>query len=178
MRQGSEIAIQNDTIHLPFLGKTFLIQIKNRQLSWLETSDEPTFQEGLIALSYLVNLKPIDLSKRWISPMELPGGRTFFSNGSHPPKTDAILRCWNSRHPEFIATLKRLDGTFIPTGDEGVEIPCLPLVPFRYIFYEGDVTLPSTVTLLVNATIHLFFSPDVLWALINLVDHVFLKDSA
>ncbi len=170
-----EIGVTGDTVRLPFLGETLRIRLGVREMTWEETGRSPTFQEGLATLTFLANFKPIALSEKWITPAELPGGRTFFSPRSHPPKVGAILDCWENRHAEFIDTVKRLKGCFIPAGDEGVDLPCLPLVPLRYIFYKGEPVLPPAATVLVNATVHLFFPPDVLWALINLTDERFEK---
>jgi len=161
---------------LPFLGNTFIIQPKTRQMSWKGIAREPTFQEGLVALTYLTNYKSIALSKKWVVPEELPGARTFFSHGSHPPKTDAILTCWASNHPKFMSVVKRLKGVPVFYGDEGIQIPSLPMVPIRYVFWKRDASFPPAVTLLVNATAHLFLPPDVLWALFNLTDHTFKEE--
>jgi len=158
---------------LPFLGKTLIVQRDIRKMFWAENTQAPTFQEGLVALSYLVHFKPISLSQKWITPSELPGGRTFFNAGSHPPSTKAVLNLWNTGHSEFLSVLSRLDGRMIPYGDEGVQITCLSLLPFRYIFWKGDAQFSASVTLLVNATAHLLLPPDVLWALINLTDQAF-----
>jgi len=158
---------------LSFLGGTLTINLSTRHLSWADSPRSPSFQEGLVALTYLVNLKPIDLSRKWISPVELPGGRTFFVPGSHPPKTGGILSAWVEHPSYFKDVVRTLNGTPIPQGDEGIQIPCLPMVPLRYIFWKGETALPSTVTLLVNATAHLFLPLDVLWALINLTDQCF-----
>ena len=158
---------------LPLLGDTLLIRPTDRYMAWENTKKEPTFQEGLVALTYLTNFKPIDLSQKWISPSELPGGRTFFGPGSHPPKTDGILSAWSQDPERFQAIVKTLRGDTILEGDEGVQIPSLPKVPLRYVFWRGETTLPPAVTLLVNATAHLFLPLDVLWALINLTDQCF-----
>ncbi|GEM_PF-2565491 len=170
-----EIGVTGDTVRLPFLGKTLRVHPRDREMAWEETGRSPTFQEGLVALTYLANFKPIALSEKWIPSAELPGCRTFFSTRSHPPKVGAILDCWENRHAEFIDTVKQLNGRFIPAGDEGIDLPCLPLVPLRYIFYEGEPALPPAATLLVNATAHLFLPPDVLWALMNLTDERFME---
>jgi len=170
------IRILSDFYHLPFLGKTLLVNPQTRQLKWLESENPPTFQEGLVALTYLGHYKPIALSKRWISPIELPGARTFFSPGSHPPPTTRVLDCWVKRYSGFLQAIHRLGGTTVSIGDEAIEIPCLPLLPIRYIFYREEKGLPATVTPLVNATLHLLLPPDVVWALMNLVDQEFSKN--
>ncbi len=159
--------------HLPFLGHILLIYSTKRHMEWKDLSRTPTFQEGLVALTFLANFKMISLSKKWITPAELPGGRTFFSPRSHPPKTSSILKAWENRPAFFHRVMTQLGATSLPHGDEAFEIPCLPLLPFRYVFWEGEPSLPSSVTLLVNATAHLFLPLDVLWALINLVDERF-----
>jgi hypothetical protein len=167
------IVVTDGTCLLPFLGKTLLIHTGKRCLSWQEIKREPTFQEGLVALNYLVSLKPIDLSRKWVSPSELPGGRTFFSPRSHPPKTREILLSWTNYPETFRKTMESLRGVQVSQGDDGYQIPCLPKVPLRYIFWNGEAGLPPAVTLLVNATAHLFLPLDVLWALTNLTDQCF-----
>ncbi len=169
------VRVDSDIFQLPFLGKTLLIDPLTRHLKWREIPTSPTFQEGLVALTYLGHYKPIALSERWIAPSELPGARTFFSPGSHPPPTAHLLDCWVTRHPDFLNTIQHLGGTAVPTGDEAVEIPCLPLIPIRYVFYKEEEGLPATATPLVNATLHLLLPPDVVWALMNLVDQEFSK---
>jgi len=159
--------------HLPFLGNTLIIDPAARHLSWKDSPRSPSFQEGLVALSYLANLKPVDPSPKWLSPVELPGGRTFFGPGSHPPKTENVLKAWTDHPSHFKDVIKALKGTPIPEGDEGFQIPCLPKVSLRYVFWKGEEGLSSAVTLLVNATVHLFLPLDVLWALINLTDRCF-----
>jgi len=170
---GLNITADDGSFTLPFLGKTLIIQSDIRQMSWKEITRIPTFQEGLIALSYLISFKPISLSEKWVVPSELPGGRTFFGVGSHPPETKTILNLWDTRHPAFLAVTSRLRGSTILSGDEGIQIPCLPLLPIRYVFWKGDEQFPSSATLLVNATAHLLLPLDVLWALINLTDQAF-----
>ena len=167
------LKILDGIFHLPFLGETLRVDPKQRQMAWRESVRSPTFQEGLVALTFLGHYKPIGLSKRWISPAELPGGRSFFSECSHPLKMDWILDCWHQRHNEFLFIIERLRGFTIPSGDEAVEISCLPLIPIRYVFYRNDGSLPATATPLVNATLPLFLPPDVVWALFNLVDQKF-----
>jgi len=168
-----DIAGRDGHFKLPFLGKTLIIQRDIRKMAWETSTRTPTFQEGLVALSYLAHFKPVSLSKKWVAPSELQGGRTFFSAGSHPPATSSILNTWTHHHATFLSVLSRLQGCPVPAGDEGIQISCLPLLPIRYIFWKGDKQFPSSVTLIVNATAHLFLPLDVLWALINLTDQAF-----
>ena len=170
---GLNIMGRDGHFKLPFLGKTLIIQRDVRQMVWETSTRTPTFQEGLVALSYLAHFKPVSLSQKWVAPSELPGGRTFFSAGSHPPATGSILNLWDNHHAAFLSVLSLLHGSPIPAGDEGIQIPCLPFLPIRYIFWKGDAQFPSSVTLIVNATAHLFLPLDVLWALINLTDCIF-----
>ena len=76
------VLCQDGVYHLPFLDRTLLLSPVRRQVQVAGAPEaEPGFRLCLTALQYLLRIDPAALGPG-ISPLELPGGATFF-RGHH-----------------------------------------------------------------------------------------------
>ncbi len=133
-------------IRLDYLGNELLISFPSGSIEG--PRQKPlSLREEILLLHYLTKATGTLPAGRWISFLEIPGG-TFY----HPV---FLQRCQTPFVRVFgpdTEILKRvaepLGGEPLDTGDVGVKIQALPLIPLGLILWRGDAEFPATGNLL------------------------------
>ena len=168
---------QGGAYHLPFLDRALLLFPVRRQVQVAGAPGaEPGFRLCLTALLYLLHLNPAGLGPG-ISPLELPGGATFF-RGHHGLPGGPLEERFGRDAAGFLAAGKKLHGETRPDGDAAVALEVFPGLVVEIILWLADDEFPAQVSFTVPAHLDRFWSLDAVWGLLNLVTQELLLAAA
>ena len=160
--------------HLPFLDRTLLLFPVRRQVQVAGAPEaEPGFRLCLTALMYLLHLDPAGLGPG-ISPLELPGGATFF-RGHHGLPGGPLEERFGRDGAGFLAAGKKLHGEIRPAGDAAVALQVFPGLVVEVILWQADDEFPAQVSFTLPAHLDRFWFLDAVWGLLNLVTQELLQ---
>ena len=128
---------------------------------------EPGFRLCLTALLYLLRLDPAGLGPG-ISPLELPGGVTFF-RGHHGLPSGPLEERFGRDAAGFLAAGEKLHGETRPAGDAAVTLQVFPGLVVEVILWQADDEFPAQVSYTLPAHLDQFWFLDAVWGLLNLV---------
>ncbi|MGO8762868.1 MAG: DUF3786 domain-containing protein [Desulfobaccales bacterium] len=137
---------------------------------------EPGFRLCLTALMYLLRVDPAVLGPG-ISPLELPGGATFF-RGHHSLPSGPLEERFGRDAAGFLAAGKKLGGETRAAGDAAVGLEVFPGLVVEAILWQADDEFPAQVSFTVPAHLDRFWFLDAVWGLLNLVTQELLLAAA
>ncbi len=159
---------QHGVFRLPFLNRELLLDPQTRRVQVAQKPDaEPGFRVCLLALLYLLKMDPPALAPL-TSPLELPGGATFFRGHHGVPSAPLEVR-FGQDVPGFLAAGARLGGQSQPSGDAALALTVFPGLTAMVILWQGDEEFPAQVSFAVPANLNQFWGLDAVWGLLNLV---------
>jgi len=163
--------------HLPFLDRVLLLSPVRRQVQIAGAPGaEPGFRLCLTALVYLLRVNPAGLGPG-ISPLELPGGATFF-RGHHVLPSRPLEERFGGDAAGFVAAGKKLHGEPRPAGDVAVALEVFPGLGVEVILWQADDEFPAQVSFTLPAHLDRFWFLDAVWGLLNLVTQELLRAAA
>jgi hypothetical protein len=124
--------------------------------------------ESVVIVTYLAKADGTPLSRDWVSEKMLPLGDAYF-RGPHQIPFEMILGAFEENETAFAAQAERLGATAIDYGDFGVEIPALPMVPFRLGLWRSDEEFGAEGKVLFDRTADRYLILDGLLTLLNIV---------
>jgi hypothetical protein len=128
---------------------------------------EPLFRLCLTALLYLVKIDP-GLLGPGISPLELPGGATFF-RGHHGIPNAPLEERFGRDPTGFVEAGKKLHGEVRSAGDASIALQVFPGLVVEIILWQADEEFPAQVSFTLPAHLDKFWFLDAVWGLLNLV---------
>jgi hypothetical protein len=159
---------QDGLYHLSFLDRKLLIDPERRQvLPAGAPGADPGFRVCLTALLYLLKVDIAALGPA-ISPLELPGGATFFRGHHGLPQAPLEAR-FGQDVPAFVAAGQRLKAEPRPAGDAALAFQVFPGLLVEVILWGADEEFPAQVSFTVPAHLDLFWHLDAVWGLLSLV---------
>lgn len=165
-RTGATFA--NGLYHLPFLDRRLSV---NPQAARIEIAGapetDPGFRVCLTALLYLLRLDIGALGPP-ISPLELPGGATFF-RGHHGLPHAALEERFGQDAAAFVAAGERLHGESRPAGDAAVVLEVFPGLRVEVILWLRDEEFPAQASFTLPTHLDRFWNLDAVWGLLHLV---------
>jgi hypothetical protein len=168
---------QEGVFHLPFLDRTLLLAPARRQVQVAGAPEaEPGFRLCLTAMQYLLRINPEALGPA-ISPLELPGGATFF-RGHHGLPHGPLEERFGRDAAGFLAAGKKLHGEIRPAGDGAVALKIFPGLVVEVRLWQADDEFPAQVSFTVPAHLDRFWFLDAVWGLLNLVTQELLQAAA
>jgi hypothetical protein len=168
------VVYQEGRYHLPFLDRTLVLDPARRTSQIAEAPEaEPGFRLCLTALVYLLRLDPAGLGPG-ISPLELPGGVTFF-RGHHGLPHAPLEERFGRDAAGLLAAGTKLRGEPRPTGDAGVALQVFPGLVVEVILWQADDEFPAQVSFTLPAHLDRFWFLDAVWGLLNLVTQELLN---
>lgn len=171
------VVFQEGEYHLPFLDRELRIDPSRRQIRVLPGPEgDPGFRACLSALSYLLHLDPKGLGP-CISPLELPGGATFF-RGHHGLPNAPLEARFGRDLAGFLAAGHKLKAETRPSGDAALALRVFPGLTVEVILWQGDEEFPAQVSFTLPAHLDRFWFLDAVWSLLNLVAQELLKAGA
>jgi hypothetical protein len=160
--------------YLKFLDQTMVLDPARRQVRIAgATESEPGFRQCLTALLYLLKVDPALLGPA-ISPLELPGGATFF-RGHHGIPNRPLEERFGRDVAGFVAAGKRLHGEIRPAGDATIALQVFPGLTVEVILWQADEEFPAQVSFTLPAHLDKFWFLDAVWGLLNLVTQALLN---
>ncbi len=160
--------------YLRFLDRTLVIDPVRRQVRVSGASQaESGFRLCLTALLYLAKIDPTLLGPG-ISPLELPGGATFF-RGHHGIPSRPLEERFGQDVADFVAAGKKLHGEIRPAGDATVALTVFPGLAVEVILWQADDEFPAQVSFTLPAHLDKFWFLDAVWGLMNLVTQELLN---
>jgi len=168
---------QEGVYHVRFLDRTLLLSPVRRQVQLVGAPGaEPGFRLCLTALMYLLRINPALLGPG-ISPLELPGGATFF-RGHHGLPSGPLEERFGRDAAGFLAAGKKLHGEARPAGDAAVALEVFPGLVVEAILWQADDEFPAQVSFTLPAHLDRFWFLDAVWGLLNLVTQELLLAAA
>ena len=168
---------EEEAYHLPFLDRTLSLSSVRRQVQVAGApGTEPGFRLCLTALLFLLRINPALLGPG-ISPLELPGGATFF-RGHHGLPSDPLAERFGRDAAGFLAAGKKLHGETRPDGDAAVALEVFPGLMVEVILWLADDEFPAQVSFTLPAHLDRFWFLDAVWGLLNLVTQELLLAGA
>jgi len=162
---------------LPFLDRALLLDPVRRQVQVIGAPEaEPGFRLCLTALQYLLRLDPAQLGPG-ISPLELPGGATFF-RGHHGLPHGPLEERFGRDPAGFLAAGQQLHGETRPAGDAAVALEVFPGLVVEVILWRADDEFPAQVSFTLPAHLDRLWFLDAVWGLLNLVAQELLSAAA
>jgi hypothetical protein len=159
---------------LPFLDRTLLLDPVRGQIEVAGAPEmEPGFRLCLAALLYLLHINPALLGPQ-ISPLELPGGTTFF-RGPHSLPHEILEERFGRDVAGFKAAGKNLKGEARPMGDVAVRLQIFPGLGVGVVLWQADEEFPARVSFTLPAHLDRFWFLDAIWGLLNLVAQEMLQ---
>jgi len=170
------VIFQEGEYRLPFLERELRIDPVRRQIRVHPAAGDPGFQACLAALAYLLHLDPKALGPS-LSPMELPGGATFF-RGHHRLPKEPLENRFGQDLAGFLAAGQKLKAQTRPAGDAALALQVFPGLTVEVILWQADEEFPAQVSYTLPAHLDRFWFLDAVWGLLNLVSHELLKAGA
>jgi hypothetical protein len=165
---------QEGVYQLPFLDRTLLLSPVRRQVQVAGApEEEPEFRLCLTALMYLLRIDPASLGPG-ISPLELPGGATFF-RGHHSLPGGPLEARFARDAAGFLAAGKKLHGEIRLAGDAAVALEVFPGLVVEVILWQADDEFPAQVSFSLPAHLDRFWFLDAVWGLLNLLTQELLQ---
>ncbi len=159
---------QDGVYWLPFLNRELLIDPGERRVQLAQAPEaEPGFRVCLLALLYLLKMDPQALGPL-TSPLELPGGATFF-RGHHGVPSGPVEARFGQDVAGLLAAGARIGAEPRPAGDAALAVPVFPGLTVMVILWQADEEFPAQASFSVPGQIHRFWGLDAIWGLMNLV---------
>jgi hypothetical protein len=154
--------------YLPFLNRRLMVDPGRRTIQVAgEPEAEPGFRACLAALVYLLRVDVAALGPA-LSPLELPGGATFF-RGHHGLPNALLEKRFGQDVPAFVAAGQRLQAETRPEGDAALALQVFPGLVVEVILWQGDEEFPPQVSFTLPAHLDRFWFLDAVWGVLNLV---------
>ncbi len=168
------VKFQEGIYHLPFLDREVIVDPERREVRLagdLET--ELGFRVCLTALVYLLRIDQALLGPP-LSPLEFPGGATFF-RGHHGLPNAQLEQRFGQDMEGFLAAGKKLGAEIRKEGDAALGLQVFPGLVVEVILWRGDEEFPPQVSFTLPAHLDRFWFLDAVWGLLNLVTQELLN---
>lgn len=158
---------QDGAYRFPFLNRELLVHAQEQRLEVVGAEGaEPGFRLCLAAVLYLLRVDPAALGPL-VSPLELPGGTTFFQKSGPHSLPNPLLEDRFGRDLEgFLAAGWQLGGESVKAGDGAFAFQVFPGIMMEVILCQADEEFPSQVSFTVPAHLDRFWHLDAVLGLI------------
>jgi hypothetical protein len=171
------VRFEDGIYHLPFLDRRLLVDPARRRAQFAGDQEaEPGFRVCLTALVYLLRLDPAVLGPA-ISPMELPGGATFFRGHHGLPRAPLEAR-FGQDPAALVAAGHKLRAEVRREGDAALALQVFPGLVVEVILWQGDEEFPPQVSFTLPGHLDRFWFLDAVWGLLNLVSQELIAAAA
>jgi hypothetical protein len=171
------VEFREGVYHLPFLDRTLVVDPGRRRVQLAgELAAEPGFRVCLTALVYLLRLDTGLLGSP-LSPLEFPGGATFF-RGHHGLPNAALEERFGQEVAAFWAAGAKLQAETRPQGDAALALQVFPGLTVEVTLWLGDEEFPPQVTFTLPAHLDRGWFLDAVWGLLNLVSQELIQAAA
>lgn len=113
---------------------------------------------------YLVSAKDVQISQKWVKPVDISGGQ-IFSMGTHKLPLDLVAERYAKNSKEFINKAKELGGEVCNYADACVLLHPFPKIPVQLLLWLEDDEFPPSVDLMLDSTCDMHLPTDVIWSI-------------
>ena len=129
--------LEEGIIFVRLLGKDYGVDPKHRTIFRRHEKDiRVGYQTGIVLLTSLANSKGVPPSGRMVTPLELKGGRLFFT-GAHLPATQPLAERFGKDPEGLISKALEMGGEKYQAADHAVCLPGLPMLPLYVLLLGG-----------------------------------------
>ncbi|MFH0725873.1 MAG: DUF3786 domain-containing protein [Pseudomonadota bacterium] len=161
---------------IPLLGLDYTIDPGKRQIRRTGRSGHRvSFQSGVVLLTTLAESKGVPPSGCMISPLELPGGRMFFT-GAHALAAEPLAEAFENRPSALVERVHSLGGQLIDGADLAMRLPGLPFVPLYLLLWKGDEDAPARAVIGIDSRAHFHLDLAGVFALTNIMANRLVSD--
>ena len=155
---------------LPFLNRALAIDPQTRTLQIMGTgARDPDFRLCLTSLLYLSRVDPALLGPL-VSPLELTGGATFFTErGPHALPHHPLEERFGHDLPGFLKAGELLGAQPRAAGDAGLAFQVFPGLAVEVILWLADEEFPAQVSFRVPGSLERIWHLDAVLALLQLL---------
>ena len=140
------------SFEIPFFGSTHRVTQATGEVVHLDSAAEVPVTEKVLILHHLIHAKPSHLTGRAISFMEIPGGGAIYCPSFKLRAIDPLVKAFANHFDLFASVAARFGGTPESIGDHSYTLKAFPLVPITYVVWAGDEEVPSSGTILFDAS--------------------------
>ncbi len=128
----------------------------------------------LAVLWYLIDVKEIGLTGKFVKPSEMKGGQIFVK-GTHVLPLESLAEKYDGNNELLLKQAKRFGGEITSLGDTSVRLMPFPRVPVEIVFWFGDEEFPASAQLLFDSSCAEHLATDVVWAIATVCCLVLLE---
>lgn len=160
---------QEGLFRLSFLEKKLEVDPVRRQVRIPGETRSPDFRLCLSVLLYLARVNVWELGAP-VSPLELPGGATFFQErGPHALPHAPLEERFGDDPDSFLAAGLALGGEIRPAGDVALAFPVFPGITVEVVLWGQDEEFPAQVSFTIPRGLERFFPLDAILGLLQLL---------
>lgn len=176
IRSRTGIGLHDKLFRLPLLDRELLVDLAQHRILVAGAEDtEPEFRVCLIALHYLLYVDTSALGPP-LSPLELPGGTTFFqSHGPHALPNKPLEDRFGQDLSGFLEAGRRLKAELRAEGDGALALTVFPGLTVEVILWQADEEFPAQVSFMVPSHLDRFWQLDAVLGLLDVVVRELLK---
>ncbi|HUV24817.1 MAG TPA: DUF3786 domain-containing protein [Methanomassiliicoccales archaeon] len=168
----ADAPLVEDGIIVPFLGKDYLVNIGNKEIT-LRGEEVPPFIAVLI-LHYLRGCGPRRPSEEFITFREIPGGEMYYP-AFKKRAIDRIARTFGRRSQRLLKAGVHLDAERLEMGDASIEVRAFPKISVAVVVWEGDEEVPASANILFDSAAPEILPMEDLSVVGNLVASILVK---
>lgn len=144
---------------VPFLGRVYRLGYPDFAFTDVgNASAEVPLQEQVLILHYLQGCRPF-LKGQWVAYREIPGAGFYF--GAFVKRAiDPLKKVFGQNVEALKRAAAKLNATSVDTGDAGFRLDLLPYAPVQIIVWEGDDEFPAEASILFDASVGEYLSPE------------------
>ncbi len=159
---------------LPFLDRRLAVDPARGRVSLEGVPEEdPGFRACLTTLLYLQHIDLAALGP-CISPLDLPGGATFF-RGHHGLPNGALETRFGRDLSAFLAAGRHLGARTGTAGDAALVFQVFPGLEVGVILWQADDEFPAQASFTIPAHLDRFWFLDAVWGLLSLMTQELLR---
>lgn len=156
--QNAGVEINEGALRLSMLFDEYAVDVDTLVVADADGEPIDSFRQSLV-LTYLATADGTPPSERWISFRELPDG-AFYHRAFQGYAPDRLARHWGLDVEGFAATCRSQGGAPIEHGEPGFSFRVLPRVEVAAVYWPGDDELPSSASVLFDASAHHYMVVD------------------
>ena len=100
--------------------------------------------------------------------------QSVYFKGINKLNKEPVLRRFKDDHKDFIRTAAGLGGKTAQLADAAIVLYPFPRVPVYYLLWDVQENYPCRISVLFDRSIESFFSPPIIWGLVNLLNSYLL----
>ncbi len=169
--------LDQDRILLNYLNNSYIVNIRNSQISLKEDEkEEIPLKDRILILHYLTQAKGTPLTNKLITYAQIQGGK-FYCPVFQKRTVEPILRYFGHQPQLLINASEPIGGVKAKYGDSSISIDPFPFVRFFIIIWRGDDEIPPNGNILFDKNITDYLTAEdiavlsetITWKIINYI---------